>query len=73
MSEFTTVRVDVDVLEALSKLKKHQRESYNEVIAELVDFAKQSDKYQDKFLSHIQKAKMKELWNNKEDEAWERA
>lgn len=73
MSEFTTVRIDVNVLEALNKLKKHHRESYNEVITELVDFAKQSDKYRDKFLSQIQKAKMKELWDNKEDEAWERA
>jgi len=27
----------------------------------------------DRFLGEIQKAKMKELWDNKEDEAWERA
>ncbi len=73
MSDFTTVRVEVDVLEALNKLKKHPRESYNEIISELVDLAKHSDKYQDKFLIQIQKAKMKELWYNKEDEAWERA
>lgn len=25
-----------------------------------------------KFLQEIQKAKMKELWDNKEDEAWEK-
>ncbi len=71
MSNFTTVRIDVDVLEALSRFKKHQRESYNEVISELVDFARQSDKYRDTFLSQIQKVKMKELWDNKEDEVWE--
>jgi hypothetical protein len=27
---------------------------------------------QDKFLHYAQKDKMKELWDNKEDEAWER-
>ncbi len=27
---------------------------------------------QDKFLFEIQKPKMKELWGNAEDEAWER-
>lgn len=70
MTGFTTVRIGVDVLQALNKLKKHQRESYNEVISELVDLAKNSDEYRSKFLSNIQKAKMKELWNNKEDEAW---
>lgn len=73
MSDFTTVRVNVDVLEALNKLKKHHRESYNEVISELVDFAKQSTKYRDRFLIQVQKIKMRELWDNKEDEAWERA
>ncbi|MBS3067361.1 hypothetical protein J4450_01555 [Candidatus Micrarchaeota archaeon] len=72
MSQFTTVRIDVEVLEDLNKLKKHPRESYNEVISELVDLAKHSESYQDRFLSQIQKAKMKELWDNTEDEAWER-
>ena len=72
MTNYTTVRIELDVLRALNKLKKHQRESYNEVIAELVDLAKNSDEYRSKFLSNIQKAKMKELWDNKEDEVWER-
>lgn len=73
MSTFTTVRVDTEVLEELGKLKKHPRESYNEIISELVDLAKNSDKYHAKFLSEVQKTKMRELWNNKEDESWERA
>ena len=73
MSEYTTVRVDTSLLEALNKLKKHPRESYNEVISELVELAKSPNKEQDRFLKEIQKPKMKELWDNKEDEAWERA
>ena len=31
------------------------------------------DKNQDNFLSNIQQAKMKELWDNKENEVWEKA
>lgn len=27
----------------------------------------------DSFLKKVQQKKMKELWNNKEDEAWEKA
>ncbi len=73
MSNFTTVRVDTDVLEALNKLKKHPRESYNEIISELVEIAKESEQYRSKFLTQIQKTKMKELWDNKEDEVWESA
>ena len=34
---------------------------------------KDSEKYHDRFLNQVQKVKMKELWDNKEDEAWERA
>ena len=73
MSNFTTVRVDTDVLEALNKLKKHPRESYNEIISELVEIAKESEQYRSKFLTQIQKTKMKELWDNKKDEVWESA
>jgi hypothetical protein len=32
--------------------------------------AKKSNQY-DEFLHKVQQAKMKELWNNTEDEAWE--
>ena len=32
-----------------------------------------SFKQADKFLHEIQKPKMKEVWGNKEDEAWENA
>ena len=31
------------------------------------------NKEYDKFLHQIQKPKMKELWDNEEDEAWEKA
>jgi AbrB family looped-hinge helix DNA binding protein len=36
----------------------------------IVKKSRESDQY-DKFLHQIQQQKMKELWDNKEDEAWE--
>lgn len=38
----------------------------------MLQSTKEQNKY-DKFLHKIQQAKMKELWDNKEDEAWENA
>jgi predicted CopG family antitoxin len=72
MSEYTTVRIETKVLESLYRLKRHPRESYNEVISDLIEFVKDSEEFHRKFVSAIQKTKMKELWNNKDDEGWER-
>jgi len=43
-----------------------------EKLVETFKKVKDRDQY-DKFLHHIQQQKMKELWDNKEDEAWEHA
>ena len=51
--------------------KQHPRQSYNEVIAGLVK--KKAGTQYDRYLHEIQKGKMKELWDNKYDEDWERA
>ena len=51
------------------------KETYNELIKKLVSLyinIRKRDQY-DKFLHEIQKTKMKEIWANKEDEAWENA
>jgi len=69
----TTIQVDKEILEALKQLKKHPRQSYNEIILKLINFHTNvsiNNQY-DEFLHKIQQVKMKELWNNKEDEAWE--
>jgi hypothetical protein len=39
---------------------------------EIFKSVKQKNQY-DEFLHKIQQAKMKELWNNKEDEVWQNA
>ena len=69
----TTIQIDKEILEALKELKNHPRQTYNELILELITFYKNvsiNNQY-DEFLHKIQQQKMKELWDNKEDEAWE--
>lgn len=75
VKKMTTIQLSKDVVDQLNELKHFPRESYNELIAEMVRFvqkAKQSGQY-DTFLHEAQKPKMTELWDNPEDEAWEHA
>ncbi|HLC16547.1 MAG TPA: hypothetical protein VJL89_10020 [Thermodesulfovibrionia bacterium] len=75
MSETTTVQLNKEIVESLKKIKEHPRQSYNELIARMVDIfkkAKSNNQY-DEFLHKIQQHKMKELWDNKEDVEWENA
>lgn len=75
MSKMTTIQVSKSVVAALNELKDHPKESYNEVIVQLVGVVKAMKKRNqyDEFLHKIQQPKMKEIWDNKEDEAWEHA
>lgn len=71
----TTIQLKKDVLESLKKLKDHPRQSYNELIQKMIrtyEDVKKRNQY-DEFLHKIQQMKMKELWDNKEDEEWENA
>ncbi len=73
MSTATTIQLDKQVLENLKKSKEHPRQTYNELISKMLSIfnrIKKSNQY-DEFLHKIQQHKMKELWDNKEDEAWE--
>lgn len=73
MNDVSTIQLRKDIVEKLKKAKEHPRQSYNELLERMVNIfteAKKRDTY-DKFLHKIQQPKMKELWDNKEDEAWE--
>lgn len=63
------------MVKELKDIRKYPRETYNETISNLIKVAKESRKTRqyDEFLHKIQQAKMKELWDNEEDEAWENA
>jgi len=75
MKEVTTVQLKKTVVRELKSIKKYPRETYDEIISDLIKKAKSSKKrtQYDEFLHKIQQAKMKELWDNKDDEAWENA
>ena len=71
----TTIQIKKNLVDSLKEIKEYPRQTYNELIQKMIQIFKSMKKRNqyDEFLHKIQKAKMKELWNNKEDEAWENA
>ena len=75
MKDVSTIQLDKSVIAKLKKAKEYPRQSYNELLdkmSRIFIVIKQKNQY-DEFLHKIQQPKMKELWDNKEDEAWENA
>ena len=75
MSDVTTIQVKKPALEVLKKAKQYPRQTYSDLILELARVYKAckiKNQY-DEFLHKIPQEKIKELWGNKEDEAWENA
>ena len=75
MKNVSTIQLDKKVIIQLKKAKEHPRQTYNELLdkmSRIFIVLKQRNQY-DEFLHKIQQPKMKELWDNKEDEAWENA
>ena len=73
MDEKTTILLDKKVVELLKESKEYERQTYNELVekmAKLFLTMKQRNQY-DEFLHKIQQEKMRELWDNSEDEVWE--
>ncbi|MBD3259367.1 hypothetical protein GF371_01925 [Candidatus Woesearchaeota archaeon] len=71
----TTIQIDKDLVASLKEAREYPRQTYNELIRKMLQVFKDVKKRNqyDEFLHKIQQAKMKELWDNKEDEAWENA
>ena len=69
----TTIQLDKSVVKSLKEIREYPRQTYNELIQHMVKMfqeLKKRNQY-DRFLHGVQQQKMKELWDNKEDEAWE--
>ncbi|MFC1648690.1 hypothetical protein ACFL1B_04500 [Nanoarchaeota archaeon] len=75
MNEKSTILLQKRTISMLKKVKDSPRQTYDEIIQEMSkNFLKMKQRNQyDEFLHKIQQTKMKELWDNKEDEAWENA
>ncbi len=71
----TTIQIEKTLVNSLKEAREYPRQTYNDLIKQMVDVFKSIKKRNqyDEFLHKIQQAKMKELWGNKEDEAWENA
>ena len=75
MADQSTILIDKKTIEMLKQTREYPRQTYNEIIEKMMKvFIKIKERNQyDEFLHKIQQPKMNELWNNKEDEAWENA
>ncbi len=69
----STVLLDKKVINLLKSAREYPRQTYNELLEKMthVFIAVRKRNQYDEFLHKIQMPKMKELWDNKEDEAWE--
>lgn len=69
----TTIQLNKSIVKALQESKEYPRQTYNELIEKMLNIfknVKKNNQY-DAFLHKVQQQKMKELWDNKEDEVWE--
>ncbi|MBI4453478.1 hypothetical protein HY636_02435 [Candidatus Woesearchaeota archaeon] len=73
MNKVTTIQLSKTIVKSMKQIKEYPRQTYSELINNMIILYKQvKNKNQyDEFLHMIQQPKMKELWDNKEDEAWE--
>ena len=71
----STILLDKGVIELIKKAKEYPRQTYSEILKKmtLIFFTLKKRNQYDEFLHKIQQTKMKELWDNKEDEIWEDA
>ena len=75
MTEVSTIQLEKEVIKQLKKAKEYPQQTYNELLKKMAKMflaLKERNQY-DEFLHKIQQPKMKELWDNEEDEAWEHA
>lgn len=75
IEENSTILLDKKLIFELKKAKEYPRQTYNELLSKMIQAFTQLKKsnHYDEFLHKIQQEKMKELWDNKEDESWEKA
>lgn len=72
MASESTILIDKKIIELLKEAKDHPKQTYNELLEKMARIfitLKKRNQY-DEFLHKIQQPKMKELWDNKEDEIW---
>jgi predicted CopG family antitoxin len=66
----TTIQIDSELKDLLEQLKIHPREPYSDVIARLISLKSESAEEFLKTVDKVQMEKMRELWDNENDEVW---
>ncbi|MCE7740390.1 MAG: hypothetical protein KAU62_10100 [Candidatus Heimdallarchaeota archaeon] len=66
----TTIQIDNELKVMLERLKIHPREPYSDVIARLLFLNSESTEEILKTSDKVQREKIGELWDNKDDEVW---
>ena len=70
--EITTIQLKKSVVKALKEIKKYPRETYNEIILDLIKDARETQEL-NTFVQKAQESKMKELWGEGDYSGWENA
>ena len=71
----TTIQLDKAIVSSLKEIREYPRQTYSDLIKSMISvFSNVKNKNQyDEFLHKVQQIKMKELWDNKDDEVWDNA
>ncbi|PKP61027.1 MAG: hypothetical protein CVT88_01285 [Candidatus Altiarchaeales archaeon HGW-Altiarchaeales-1] len=74
MSATANIQIDKLLLESLNKIKEYPGQTYNELIASMIEAFRniETRNQHDEFFHKIQGHKMKELWDNEYDKEWEK-
>lgn len=69
----STILIKKKIIDKLKQARDYPRQTYNELLEKMLAVylgLRKRNQY-DEFLHKIQQPKMKELWDNKQDEEWE--
>jgi hypothetical protein len=69
----STILLRKDIIGLLKEAKEYERQTYNELIEKMSKMfieLKKRNKY-DEFLHKVQQPKVRELWDNSDDEVWD--
>ena len=71
-SGITTIQLDRSVVDELKKFKRYRRETYSEIILNLIESVRENSEFET-FVQKAQEERMKELWGEGDYSGWERA
>ena len=71
-SEVTTIQLERSVVDALKRIKRYPRETYNETILNLIKNANETREL-GIFVQKAQEERMKQLWGEGDYSGWEHA